>query len=130
MTALAGIWRSDSRPDVDVDCDRMLAAQEIYGPHDKRQWRDGSLAMGRRLFRRLPEDIYDRQPLQSRDGRLTLVADLRLGNRDDLVVELGLCSQETRKLCDAAILLETLDRWGGASGRAVGRRFRLRALGR
>jgi len=90
----------------------MLAAQQIYGPHDCRQWCDGSLAMGRRLFRLLPEDVHDRQPLQSRDGRLTLVADVRLDNREDLATELGLASEEVRQFCDAAILLESLDRWG------------------
>jgi asparagine synthase (glutamine-hydrolysing) len=112
LTALAGIWRFDGRPDVEPDCARMLAAQEIYGPHDKRQWCDGSLAIGRRLFRTLPEDIHDRQPLHSRDGRLTLVADLRLDNRDELAVALKLSSQDAHQLCDAAILLESLDRWG------------------
>jgi asparagine synthase (glutamine-hydrolysing) len=112
VTALAGIWRFDGRPGGDDDCARMLAAQESYGPHDKRQWNEGSLVIGRRLFRSLPEDIYDRQPLQTRDGRLTLVADLRLDNRDELVGELGLNSQQARQLCDAAILLEAFDRWG------------------
>jgi asparagine synthase (glutamine-hydrolysing) len=112
MSALAGIWRFDGKPQPDADCGRMLAAQRLYGPHDERQWCNGTLAMGRRLFRLLPEDIHDRQPLQSRDGRLTLVADLRLDNRDDLVMELGLPAQEARQICDAAILLETLDRWG------------------
>jgi len=99
----------------------MLAAQQIYGPHDGRQWCDGSLAMGRRLFRTLPEDMHDRQPLRSRDGRLTLVADIRLDNREDLAAELGLASTEARQLCDAAILLESLERWGeGALARLVG----------
>jgi asparagine synthase (glutamine-hydrolysing) len=112
VTALAGIWRFDGQPHVDGDCQRMLAAQEIYGPHDQRQWFNGALAVGRQLFRTLPEDIHDRQPLHSRDGRLTLVADLRLDNRDELVAELGIPSPEASQLCDAAILLETFDCWG------------------
>ena len=38
---------------------------------------------------------------------------------------------EVRQLCDAAILLESLDRWGGeAALDAAGRRFRFCALGR
>jgi asparagine synthase (glutamine-hydrolysing) len=112
VSALAGLWRFDGKPQVDGDCARMLAAQQLYGPDDGRQWSDSTLAMGRRLFRTLPEDVYDRQPLQSRDGRLTLVADVRLDNREDLVTELGLPLAEARQLCDAAILLESLDRWG------------------
>ena len=90
----------------------MLKSQQIYGPHDERSWSDGSLSMGRRLFRLLSEDVHDRQPLHSRDGRLTLVADVRLDNRDELTAALGLPSGETRQLCDAAILLESLERWG------------------
>ena len=58
----------------------MLAAQQIYGPHDIGQWSDGPLAMDCWLFRLLPEDVHDRQPLHSRNGRLTLVADVRLDN--------------------------------------------------
>ena len=115
MSALAGIWRFDGRPRPDADCARMLAAQHIYGPHDGRQWCENTLAMGRRLFRLLPEDVYDRQPLRSRDGRLTLVADVRLDNRQDLRAELGLTVWEDSQLCDAAILLEGLDRWGEAA---------------
>ena len=84
-------------------------------------WSDGPLAMGRRLFRTLPEDVHDRQPLQSRDGRLTLVADVRLDNRDELSAALGLAADDTRQLCDAAILLASLERWGeGALDRLVG----------
>src|SRR5690242_8462226 len=97
----------------------MLEAQQIYGPHDSRQWFDHARAMGRRLFRLLPEDIYDRQPLRSRDGRLTLVADIRIDNRDDLISELGLTFTEARSLCDAAILLECLDRWGAQMVRRI-----------
>lgn len=77
--------------------------------------------MGRRLYRTLPEDVHDFQPLQSRDGRLALVADVRLDNRDELSGTLGLPFAEAQQLCDAAILLASLERWGeGALDRLVG----------
>lgn len=121
MSAIAGLWRFDNRADPATDCARMLAAQKIYGPHDGRQWSDGSIALGRRLFRTLPEDTYDHQPLESRDGRFTLVADVRLDNRDELTAELELSPDSGRQFCDAAILLECLERWGeGALDRLVG----------
>lgn len=93
----------------------MLAAQAVYGPHDERQWSDGMLAMGRRLFRTLPEDLHDRQPLHGAGGRLTLVADVRLDNREDLAAALDLASDRTRGMCDAAMLLACLERWGEAA---------------
>jgi len=99
----------------------MLGAQRIYGPHDGRQWCDGTLVMGRQLFRTLPEDIHDCQPLRSRDRRLTLVADVRLDNREDLIAELGFSAAEASQLCDAAILLEAFDHWDeGAITRLTG----------
>lgn len=121
MSAIAGLWRFDRRPGPDADCRRMLAAQEIYGPHDSGLWCEGSLALGRRLFRTLPEDIHDRQPLRSRDGRLALVADIRIDNRDELSGALGLTTADTIKLCDAAFLMTSLERWGlGTLDRVAG----------
>ena len=109
MSAVAGLWRFDESADAAADCARMLASQEIYGPHDGAQWSDGPLAMGRRLYRTLPEDIHDRQPLQSSDSRLVLVADVRLDNRDELIAALGMQPQQARQLCDAAVLLASLE---------------------
>ena len=121
MSAIAGLWRFDGKPGTAADCERMLAAQEIYGPHDERVWSEGPVAVGRRLFRTLPEDIHDRQPLQTRDGRLTLVADIRMDNRNELAGALGLSDGEVRGFSDAAVLLACLDRWGeGALDRVVG----------
>jgi asparagine synthase (glutamine-hydrolysing) len=112
MSAIAGLWRFDGKPDPAADCARMLAAQDIYGPHDGAQWCAGPLAIGRRLFRTVPEDAYDRQPFRSRDGRHALVADVRLDNREELTGQLGLSPADVRQLCDAAILLAGLERWG------------------
>ncbi|HEX8526755.1 hypothetical protein, partial [Allosphingosinicella sp.] len=90
MSAIAGLWRFDGNPDAEAGCARVLASQEIYGPHDGSLWAEGPVALGRRLFRTLPEDSYDRQPLVGRDGGLVLVADVRLDNRPELAAELGL----------------------------------------
>lgn len=111
MTALAGLWNLGGRPHPEESCRRMLASQAIYGPHGERQWSDGSLAMGRRLFRTVPEDLHDRQPLQDASGRFTLVADVRLDNRDELATALDL-TPVASGMCDAAILLSALLCWG------------------
>ena len=112
MTALAGLWHFDGRPDAAQNCARMLAAQEVYGRHDGAQWSDGDVALGRRLMRVLPEDDFDRQPLIGGGGRYVLVADTRLDNREDLAAALGIPPQQASTLCDASILLAALERWG------------------
>src|SRR4051794_28223606 len=102
MTALAGLWRFDGQLDAAGDCARMLRAQELYGPHDGARWSDGGLALGRRLMRLLPEDVFDRQPLHGGGGRYVLVADVRLDNRDELTEALRIPDTQARVLCDAA----------------------------
>ena len=111
MTALAGLWRFDGRPDAAEGCARMLAAQELYGPHHGAQWSDSAVALGRRLMRVLPEDAFDRQPLIGGEGRYVLVADVRLDNRDELTEALRIPAPQARTLCDAAILLAAIERW-------------------
>jgi asparagine synthase (glutamine-hydrolysing) len=111
MTALAGLWRFDDRPDAANGCARMLAAQALYGPHDGAQWVSGGIALGRRLMRVLPEDNFDRQPLVGGEGRYVLVADLRLDNRDELIKALGIWPMRARDFCDAALLLAAIERW-------------------
>src|SRR5258707_15697741 len=89
----------------------MMTAQAIYGPHASDQWTENGVAVGRRLHRLLPEDAFGRQPLLGAGGRLVLVADLRLDNREDLQRALNIPSDRSRTLCDTAILLAAWERW-------------------
>lgn len=89
----------------------MLAAQQAYGPDDGSCTADGPVALGRRLYRLLPEDLHDRQPLTGGGGRFTLVADVRLDNRDALCRAIGIDADRARSLCDADILLAAWERW-------------------
>ena len=111
MTALAGLWRFDGRPDAIDSCRRMLAAQAAYGPDGSREWNGGSVALGRRLARLLPEDLHDRQPVAGGDGRFRMIADLRLDNRVELAESLGLPADRCRGMADAAMLMAAFERW-------------------
>ncbi len=93
----------------------MLKSQAVFGPHHQEQRSEGGIALGRALYRLLPEDTYDRGPCLSRDGRLTLVADVRLDNRDDLIEALALNPAQARVTCDAAILMAALEQWDEAA---------------
>lgn len=111
MTALAGIWRFDGGNVAD-DCARMLAAQRMYGPHGTNHRVDGTcVAFGRSLFRSLPEDRFDRQPLHSANRRYLITADVRLDNREELASELALTPGSADTLSDADFLLHAWERW-------------------
>ena len=111
MSAIAGVWTRGAGPDPATACARMLSAQAIYGPHASDQWDGDEISLGRRLFRLLPEDVHDSQPLVGGGGRFLLVADLRLDNRQELEARLGITPDRGRQLCDAAVLLAAWEKW-------------------
>src|SRR5258708_6419892 len=111
MSAIAGLLTRGSEPHPRSSCGRMLAAQSMYGPHACDQWDGGDASLGRCLYRLLPEDVYDSQPLEGAGGRLVLAADLRLDNREELEAALNIPGEQARRLCDAAILLAAWERW-------------------
>lgn len=111
MSAIAGVWRQDGDPSAAGECGRMLAAQAIYGPHGEARWAEGGVALGRRLFRTLPEDRYD-QGVAPVEGGGWLVADVRLDNRPALARRLGLAAGVAKGLADASLLAAAWTRWG------------------
>jgi asparagine synthase (glutamine-hydrolysing) len=92
----------------------MLAALAPYGPHACHQRNETDIAVGRRLFRVLPEDRYDTGPVTLEDGGW-LAADVRLDNRPDLERELAIEPSRARAMADAALLALAWTRWGEAS---------------
>ena len=111
MTALAGLWNTNGDPSAAQSCRRMLAAQRLYGPHGEALWDDGDVAIGRALFRILPEDAQDRQPVSAANGRFIVIADLRLDNRADLARSLDLEPSEAARAPDSAYLARAWERW-------------------
>ncbi|MFL6863800.1 MAG: asparagine synthetase B family protein [Allosphingosinicella sp.] len=122
MSAIAGFWSLADRPDAEARCREMLAALSLYGPDETAAARFGPAALGRALYRLLPEDQHDRQPLRLAGGAIALVADLRLDNRPEIASALGLSPGEAARLADAALLAAAVERWGveGATARLLG----------
>lgn len=111
MTAIAGLWRLDGRPDAAEGCERMLRALGMYGPDASDSWSGGDIALGRCLKRTTPEDGYDRQPLVGASG-VVLLADARVDNRDELARALGVRGGLLQTLSDADLMLRAFERWG------------------
>jgi len=90
----------------------MLGSLASYGPHGSITAQDGPVAVGRALYRLLPEDRFDLAPQRSADGRFLLVADARIDNREALADRLALSGGDAARLCDAAFILRAWQRWG------------------
>jgi asparagine synthase (glutamine-hydrolysing) len=112
MTALGAYWAlhdHGTRPRDAVE--RVLRGQQVYAPQPPAFTDHGDLAIGRRLFPMVPEDIHDRGPVTGGGGRWTLVADVRLDAREELCAELAIGTTEAKRLCDSAIVMRAIERW-------------------
>lgn len=112
MTAICGYWALDGRAGAAAACSKMQRALAIYGPDRAGASDGGEIALACQLARLLPEDVHDRQPLSSSDGRFTLVADLRLDNRPELGDALGIPPERLALMADSDLLLHAWSRWG------------------
>ncbi len=103
MTALAGLFGADAR----ARCERMVAAQAMYGSGPPRLWNGEGIALGRRLEPLLLEDRFDTGVPTA--GALALAGDVRLDNRAELAGALGI---DSARMSDCALLLRGWERWG------------------
>lgn len=99
--------------------ERMLSARPERGPDGRRIELDGPVAVGHGRFVLLPEERDECQPLV--DGDVILSADIRLDNRRELGMALGLTAEQTRATSDARLLLLGYRHWGtGCLSRLLG----------
>ncbi|HYW17319.1 MAG TPA: asparagine synthase-related protein, partial [Allosphingosinicella sp.] len=115
MTAIAGYWSLEYRPDPAAWCERMLKSQQIYGPQPPAVASDGGIALGQRLFGLTAEDRRKQRVASGGGGSTLLVADSRLDNREELCEALAIPAAEGRGLADPAIILRAIERWDEAA---------------
>ena len=111
MSAIAGIWSFDGAVAAASACEAMLQALSLYGPENCAQSSDAAVALGRCLLRSVPEDRFDQQPL-SAPGVTSLVADVRLDNREQLARDLEISTAQSAVMADSSMLLAAWLRWG------------------
>ena len=75
------------------------------------------------------EDVFEAQPLPDREADLTLVADCRIDNREELAAVFGIAAADLRDMPDSALVLRAYKTWGKDCAGTPARRFRLRNLG-
>ncbi|HEX8481396.1 MAG TPA: asparagine synthase-related protein [Allosphingosinicella sp.] len=121
MTALAGYWDLGRGEEPLGACRRMLETQSIYGAVPLASRARGPIALGKRLYPTLPEDSFDEGVANGGNGRWSMVADVRLDDREGLAASLGLPGPQARRMSDAALVMAAVERWEEeAIGRLAG----------
>ncbi|MGP0058664.1 MAG: asparagine synthase-related protein [Beijerinckiaceae bacterium] len=87
-----------------------MARLAHLGPDRAQVWFAGPIGLGHLMMRVTREDMFDAQPLY--DGEMSLVADLRLDNREELAVALSIGAAELADMPDSALLFAAYKKWG------------------
>lgn len=114
MSAICGILRLDGAPVDRAALDRMQMVHTPLGRDGGETLAHDAIGFGHRLLRVNAEDRFDAQPIHDRRAGLTIVADMRLDNRDVLIDVLGLDAAASGNWPDSAFLAPAYTRWGEA----------------
>ena len=111
MRGLAGIIRFDQVPVRAEEIGRMIRLMAV-GPTDRiAHWSQDSAGLAYLGRNFVAEDRFDRQPLCSADGGVTMVADALLERRDQLAHTLGLPPNAASSLSDSELILRAYLKW-------------------
>jgi len=121
VSAIFGVLRFDGREVSPHELERMAKVLAHRGPDGRRFVAEGPIGLGHGLLRVNQEDLFEVQPIRDAEAGLTLVADCRIDNREDLAAEFGIDSGALRDMPDSALILHACKRWGeGAPEHLIG----------
>jgi asparagine synthase (glutamine-hydrolysing) len=112
MSAIFGIVRFDGGAVSARDLERMGNTLAHRGPDGRKLNVDGAVGLGHCLMRVNQEDAFEAQPLIDREAELTLVADCRIDNREELAAAFCLSAAGIRDRPDSDFILRAYKKWG------------------
>lgn len=114
MSAIFGVLRRCGTQVSERELEGMAALLAHRGPDGRRVLALDNAGLGHCLMRVNREDRYEAQPLHDPASGVTLVADLRLDNREALAEACGIDAEALAQMADSDVLLAAWRQWGDA----------------
>jgi asparagine synthase (glutamine-hydrolysing) len=109
---IVGVYYLDGCPVERTDVERMADSIVHRGPDGSGVWTDGSVGLGHRMLWTTPESLHEKLPLTSKSGDLTITADARVDNRDELISTLNFNGRPREGITDSELILAAYEKWG------------------
>lgn len=111
MSGILGFLALDDEPAASRDLAAMASLVDRRGPDRTGVWLDGPVGLGHSMLVTTPELAFERQPVVHGLSGCVITADVRLDNREELLVALRL-PDRAATLGDAGLILEAYLAWG------------------
>ena len=110
MSGIVGIYHLDQQPVDSRNLCRMVDAIAHRGSDGAATYCKGSVGLGHRMLWVTPESLLDKLPLTR--NKLSITADARIDNRDELISLLSMGGSSKEKITDSDIILAAYQKWG------------------
>ncbi len=109
MSGITGIFYRDHQT-VNSDLIKKINNKLSHrGPDGCGTWNGGPVGFGHQMLYSTPESLYENQPLEDKEFKLVITADVRIDNRNELIEYFNLDSIRTT---DSELILKSYIQWG------------------
>jgi asparagine synthase (glutamine-hydrolysing) len=112
MSGIFGIYRRDGQPVTCAELQTMSDTLAHRGPDGHDLWHEGPVGLGHRMLWTTPESLHEQLPFSNQAAGLTITADARIDNRDELLPLLGLTDRPAEFVSDSQVILAAYEKWG------------------
>jgi asparagine synthase (glutamine-hydrolysing) len=112
MSGIIGVFERTGKPVQESLINRMLLTMAHRGPDGSHSWTNHNLGFGHCMLQTTPESLFETLPYTNHRGDLTITADARIDNRDELFKFLQISQQESCRISDSQLILLAYDKWG------------------
>lgn len=112
MSAIVGLYNRTGQP---VDPAHLAGMTDILahrGPDGVGEWTSGPVGLGHRMLWTTPESLHETLPFADDAAGLTITADARVDNRDELLPLLNLMDRPAEMVSDSQVILAAYQKWG------------------
>lgn len=112
LSGILGIYYRDGRPVDQQVLASMMEAIAHRGTDDRGTWTNGAVGMGHQMRWITPESLTEKLPLYKSEPQLTITADARIDNREELFTKLDVPKNQRAALADSEAILLSYQKWG------------------
>lgn len=110
MSAITGIFYRDGR---NIPTDQIINMNDVLshrGKDGSGVWSEGSVALGHQMLCTTSESLHEKLPFYDEETELSITADARIDNREELSKLLKL--QNNENIPDSIYILKAYEKWG------------------
>ncbi|MGZ3873943.1 MAG: asparagine synthase-related protein, partial [Mucilaginibacter sp.] len=114
MSSIFGKINFNKKPVELSELAAMETALNHWGADDKGQWQNGFAGLGQLMLYNTPESLHEKLPLFNNLSGLTITADARIDNRDELFTKLYTGNPDKATIPDSTLILTAYEKYGEA----------------